>query len=577
MANNWMRNGKGPYLRRRESAFFDLLRRDSKLMDQNLSGDPDGTGEMKPKKASGHKPESISASNPVLETYIHSLREGQYKTSLPSQFLLPPNLGPWEINSNQKDISSQSLSKSNTWAGEVGENGLEKMDKVDNSMDGFAKVIDANKEFQHVNKKKPKPTKSALPQSAASYYSGVKVQVEVLALCDGVNELNKYLKDGRARLEAGVPGKYLHVVIEPLLSGVGPIISTIMYAFYLSTTKDDNQLCTMPVINMKREDLALCNELVWLLDSCRIDKSSLIFIDEIDLSYYDLYGSLKLVLVNGHELPTSLENLKESVVEIFNRKQDDSLYPWVETVTVVEGVSCCSVVAEKFALTAPEILAGRGFSRFLLAGILLDTENLTNAQCSSNDKYMATLLINGAGRFGCNGLYMILTYKLFDTPEIKVRDILCKDYKRWAGRTAGKSESGSELDISHIGMSSIGVSLGYLLSLEESALEEVIRFRKSEDLRLLVIVTGYYDDQKKFKRELLLSSVTKELMMSLLEFLELNASRLPLKILDRPGFMDYVRAFEIKNKVTSRTTIERLLEEFAVSLRHGGHDYNEFV
>jgi hypothetical protein len=42
-----------------------------------------------------------------------------------------------------------------------------------------------------------------------------------------------------------------------------------------------------------------------------------------------------------------------------------------------------------------------------LAGILLDTGNLRDPHCTSKDKYIASLLINGAGRYGCNGLYQL--------------------------------------------------------------------------------------------------------------------------------------------------------------------------
>lgn len=68
-----------------------------------------------------------------------------------------------------------------------------------------------------------------------------------------------------------------------------------MYAFYLNETLKGtlkgNQLCTVPVINMKRAELAVHAELQWLLDSCYIDQSFLIFVDEVgstwllDLSY----------------------------------------------------------------------------------------------------------------------------------------------------------------------------------------------------------------------------------------------------------------------------------------------------
>jgi len=54
-----------------------------------------------------------------------------------------------------------------------------------------------------------------------------------------------------------------------------------MYAFYLNETLRSSQFCTVPVINMKRADLSSHVELKWLLDSCDIDQSSLVFVDEV--------------------------------------------------------------------------------------------------------------------------------------------------------------------------------------------------------------------------------------------------------------------------------------------------------
>lgn len=42
------------------------------------------------------------------------------------------------------------------------------------------------------------------------------------------------------------------------------------------------------------------------------------YIEQIDLSYYDLFGCLKLDLRNGHKLQTRQVTLKEAVVEVFN-------------------------------------------------------------------------------------------------------------------------------------------------------------------------------------------------------------------------------------------------------------------
>lgn len=120
-----------------------------------------------------------------------------------------------------------------------------------------------------------------------------------------------------------------------------------MYSFYLNETDKRARFCTVPVINIKRVDLFNSHaELQWLLNSCKIDQTSLLFIDEViwilsynitfsshtllskktlsfplildisifyllfeqvDLSYYDLFGSLKVVLLNTDKLPEKQE------------------------------------------------------------------------------------------------------------------------------------------------------------------------------------------------------------------------------------------------------------------------------
>ncbi|XP_050222580.1 uncharacterized protein LOC126672669 [Mercurialis annua] len=405
-----------------------------------------------------------------------------------------------------------------------------------------------------MNKRKQNLSKIPLPQSAASFYNGLSPDLEIMQSWDSIKRLNLFLKSGREDVRAGVPGRFLHAVIGQD-SDVGSIISTIMYAFYLNEAQASDKLCTVPVINMKREDLKCRAELQWLLNSCQIDESFLLFIDEIDLSYYDLFGSLKLVLLNGDKLPAKQEALKGALTELFNCRKGESEYPGVAKVTVSEDSSCCTLIAEKFAQISPEILAEQGFSRLLLAGILSDTGNLSGPHCTDKDKYTATLLINGAGRFGSNGLYQLLRYKMHDVSDLKLIDILRKEFKKW-------TRVGSKSVLSYIGMSSIGISIEQLLSHQDRSTQEIKYFQQLERLRLLMIVSGYYDSDNNFKREILFSAESVDLMKNLLLFLNSNASHLPLKVLPHKGAKDeMMRVFEI-DKITSRKTIERLLEEF---------------
>ncbi|KAA8532922.1 hypothetical protein F0562_032961 [Nyssa sinensis] len=96
------------------------------------------------------------------------------------------------------------------------------------------------------------------------------------------------------------------------------------------------------------------------------------------MAFTKAFGNLKLVLLNGDKLPAKQEALKEAVVEIVNCRKGDPAYPLFKTVAIEQDCCFCTLIIEKFALTSREILAGRGFSRLLLAGILLDTGKLTN-------------------------------------------------------------------------------------------------------------------------------------------------------------------------------------------------------
>ncbi|KAI3455885.1 hypothetical protein Pfo_012548 [Paulownia fortunei] len=555
-------NQRETYVRTRDDPFFDGMRRgeaavvnkgsafdfQGKLARKNIYVSSSDIGDQGPRDIGITVTEDVtyspknSPSDIVLEPIGRSLSGRWSKTSSPLVVIQS------DLNINFDDLNEPSkVSSPDAWEAK----------EEFTTQSGFA--MPAIQTSYHVSKRQTDISNVPLPPSAALFYYGPSPQMEVIKSCESIYKLNMYLKARRDDVNAGVPGRFLHAVIGPDVADVGSMASTILYAFYLDEALKSNQFCTVPVVNMKRANLDSHADLQWLLDSCHIDLSSLIFIDEIDLSYYDLFGSLKLVLLNCDKIPSEQEALREAIVEVFHCTKSDT-YSWVDSITVRQDVSCCAVIAEKFAMTSPEILAGQGFSRLLLAGILLDTGNLSSSQCTSKDKYMATLLINGAGRFGCNGLYQILKYKTYGSSVLKVEEILRKEFKKWT--KSGKPNSiSTRLLAPNTGMSSIGMSVAQLLSHDSSSIQEIIHFQKLEKLGLLMVVSGYYDSQMKFKREILVSAESAELMRNLVLFLKSSAAQLPLKALHQSGLKDEMRVFEI-DKVTSRRTIERLLEEF---------------
>ncbi|KAL7241415.1 hypothetical protein ACSBR1_014081 [Camellia fascicularis] len=144
---------------------------------------------------------------------------------------------------------------------------------------------------------------------------------------------------------------------------------------------------------------------------------------------------------------------------------------------------------------------------------------------------------------------------MYDVSNLKVADILRKDFKKWT-RVGKPDSTGSRLMVSHIGMSSIGISIGQLVAHHDTSVQEITHFQHDlpvlhklhldcaisfsnafsfgnpdlKKLRLLMVVSGYYDSQKNFKREILVSAESVELMRNLLNFFNSNSSQLPLKV-----------------------------------------------
>jgi len=67
-----------------------------------------------------------------------------------------------------------------------------------------------------------------LAHSAAYFYKPESLQSEDNIMCDSIRQLNKYLQDSKTEVEAGNPGKFLHIVIGKELPGIQYIVLSIM-------------------------------------------------------------------------------------------------------------------------------------------------------------------------------------------------------------------------------------------------------------------------------------------------------------------------------------------------------------
>ncbi|RLN25702.1 uncharacterized protein C2845_PM07G32230 [Panicum miliaceum] len=185
---------------------------------------------------------------------------------------------------------------------------------------------------------------------------------------DGVARLNSFLRRQRAVIDdlaagdrsASRPAK---LVLSDASKSVSSIVAAICYAWMLSS-KADGQ-AAVPVVNMRRSRMARCRQAAWLLYHVGIDTSALLFADEVDMDGL-IMGQRVSLLVVGQDV------LKSKA----------------------EVSSVCTILTNTYCEDAYSLLQSLDIKKLLLAGILLDTSNLSK-KCSNRDSDAVQLLLFG--------------------------------------------------------------------------------------------------------------------------------------------------------------------------------------
>ncbi|KAI5066040.1 hypothetical protein GOP47_0018664 [Adiantum capillus-veneris] len=475
-----------------------------------------------------------------------------------------PLLGAPELSFNDR-VFSKDTSKKSEEEEPQHQTGFKREDSMDTLQDSQLnfKSRDENTLIKIVGSHKDE--KVFLSGVASAFYNGGSLNLHGVSCCPSIGKMNDFLDERRDDLHAGVPGKWLTVVLGKDSSDLSTIVATITYAYFLSVTTREDKLCIVPLVNMVRADLALHPDATWLLDSIGLHVSSLLFLDEINLSYFHRFGSLRLVLVNHTKLCPGQEGFKDDVEEILVvREKVDNTYPHLKTVVSDKDVgSSCTLLAEEFTKHHPEMLAGRALCRLLLAGILLDTTNLLSESTTRRDTSMATLLLNGAGKFGRNGLFKILKQKSHDLTNMSTNELLRKQFKMLNFDHSGAEKHSQQVRRyeENVGMSSLPIPVNAVLAWEEDSVLAIADFPRCMALGLFVLVTGYYETAELFKREILVVVKDDKLLESISTFLLANKSvkciLMPLK-----GVPSCMRGFSLEGKRISRTCIQTVLEDY---------------
>ena len=179
--------------------------------------------------------------------------------------------------------------------------------------------------------------------------------------------------------------KETHIADSPLFvmgnesADLDSMVAAVAYAFFESHA---NQSCSVPVINIPRNEFVFRAEAVWLFESLGIPHDRLTFVDELDLGQFCKEGSAKLFLVDHNKLCPRQTDLAPMVCGTVDHHVDEGLYS--STCTHRRVVRLCgsatTLVAEAFFESgACSSALTPALAKLLLAAILVDTVNLDPA------------------------------------------------------------------------------------------------------------------------------------------------------------------------------------------------------
>lgn len=199
--------------------------------------------------------------------------------------------------------------------------------------------------------------------------------------CREIEHLKKFLALQKRRFLESCNAdseKRFHMILSEAGGGLSSMVSTLCTAWLLENTMASATAAKwhpVPVMNIRQKEMWEHRDTAWLFHVCGIEASAVLFVDEIPpINENAVAGRVKRALIGKDIL-----------------------------VTKDEVASSCTIVSEKFRQEAPKLLQARYMNTLLLAGILVDTNNLSSG--SARDKQQATILLVGAGSMGRNGLH----------------------------------------------------------------------------------------------------------------------------------------------------------------------------
>ncbi|XVF08824.1 hypothetical protein REPUB_Repub07fG0036800 [Reevesia pubescens] len=176
---------------------------------------------------------------------------------------------------------------------------------------------------------------------------------------DGTREisLNEFLKEQRTKIEMILNGESeskAKIVLSGPSNSTSSMVAAICYARLLENRAkkskgegDEDGCILVPVMNVRRERMWKQRQAAWLFHHVGLDATSLLFADEVDLESLMMAGRLSMLVVGQDILRTN-----------------------------GEVGSQCTILTDNYCEDAYDLLQTPVLKKLLLAGILLDTQNL---------------------------------------------------------------------------------------------------------------------------------------------------------------------------------------------------------
>ncbi|XP_040384504.1 exopolyphosphatase PRUNE1-like [Oryza brachyantha] len=234
---------------------------------------------------------------------------------------------------------------------------------------------------------------------------------------DGL-DLNSFLRRQRAAVaELGSasrpPTRSTKIVLSDASKSVSSIAAAICYAWMLASKADAQ--AAVPVVNMRRGRMERCRQAAWLLYHVGVDASALLFADEVDMDRLMMDKRVSLVVVGQDVL-----------------KPNDKMG------------SVCTILTNNYCEDAYSLLQSLDIKKLLLAGILLDTKNLSS-MCSNKDSEAVELLLFGTSEHTRHELFQKL---LLDHNDHSFVEYLKNTYRESSTRGEGDSPPDQKYSVS---------------------------------------------------------------------------------------------------------------------------------